>query len=211
MGNNDVIIRLARRTDFEEMHALYRHYIYNTAVTFETTDPGYMEFAGRIRRVMKKYPCIVAEEDESIIGFAYADAFKGRAAYDWSVETSIYLEQNQRRRGDLPLVTALAQPPVALVGVGQDLVWHHVTIFDRVPALCYFGITGGQIGFARNDPLPGTVGTAMAFIRPEPDKAFPLVSLLALPPNRFFAARSHVLRSNLPILRGMPLGCDVGR
>lgn len=99
MENSEIIIRLARRTDFEEMHEIYRHYISHTAVSFETRDPGYMEFSGRIRRVMEKYPCVVAEEDGCIIGYAYANSFKGRAAYDWSVETSIYLERNQRRRG----------------------------------------------------------------------------------------------------------------
>ena len=33
-----------------------------------------------------------------MLGYAYAGAFKERAAYDWSVETTIYLRQDQRGR-----------------------------------------------------------------------------------------------------------------
>ena len=33
------------------------------------------------------------------MGYAYASAFKGRAAYDWSVETSIYLDKEHTHRG----------------------------------------------------------------------------------------------------------------
>ena len=40
-----------------------------------------------------------AEKNGVPIGYAYASAFKGRAAYDWSVETSIYVSQNLRSSG----------------------------------------------------------------------------------------------------------------
>ncbi|MFQ8952889.1 MAG: N-acetyltransferase family protein [Oscillospiraceae bacterium] len=42
---------------------------------------------------MQKYPYLVAEKDGVIAGYAYAGAFVGRAAYDWSCETSIYLDK----------------------------------------------------------------------------------------------------------------------
>ena len=42
---------------------------------------------------------LVAEEDSSIQGYAYADAFHPRAAYRWSTEVSIYLADGGRGRG----------------------------------------------------------------------------------------------------------------
>ena len=41
----------------------------------------------------------MAEEDGKIVGYAYVSPFKERAAYDWSVETSIYVDMIQKRKG----------------------------------------------------------------------------------------------------------------
>ena len=41
----------------------------------------------------------MAEEDGNIVGYAYVSPFKERAAYDWSVETSIYVDMIQKRKG----------------------------------------------------------------------------------------------------------------
>ena len=48
---------------------------------------------------MKKYPYLVIEQDGKIEGYAYAHAFVGRAAYDWSSELTIYLDPNARKGG----------------------------------------------------------------------------------------------------------------
>ena len=48
---------------------------------------------------MEKYPYLVAELDGYVVGYAYAGRFVGRAAYDWSVETTIYLDRGMRGRG----------------------------------------------------------------------------------------------------------------
>ena len=49
--------------------------------------------------IMKKYPYLVIEQDGKIEGYAYAHAFVGRAAYDWSSELTIYLDHNARKGG----------------------------------------------------------------------------------------------------------------
>lgn len=33
------------------------------------------------------------------MGYAYTGAFKGRVAYDWAVETTVYLRENAKRMG----------------------------------------------------------------------------------------------------------------
>lgn len=48
---------------------------------------------------LKKYPYIVAIRDHQIVGYAYLSPFVGRKAYQWSAETSIYVDPNQRHAG----------------------------------------------------------------------------------------------------------------
>lgn len=83
--NDKLHIRTAQISDAEELLAIYRPYIENTAITFEYDVPSIEEFANRIKTTLKKYPYIVAELNGKIVGYAYAGVFKGRKAYDWSV------------------------------------------------------------------------------------------------------------------------------
>ena len=57
------------------------------------------EFSRRITHTLEKYPYLVAEKDHTILGYAYAGSFHERAAYDWAVETSIYVDQNLKHSG----------------------------------------------------------------------------------------------------------------
>lgn len=95
----NIIIRRATKEDAEEILKLYAPYVTDTAITFEYDVPSVQEFAARIDHTLKKYPYLVAVEDHRIIGYAYASPFKERAAYDWAVETTIYLKQDCRGRG----------------------------------------------------------------------------------------------------------------
>lgn len=86
--------------DAAELLAIYAPYVENTAITFEYEVPSVEEFAGRIAETVKKYPYIAAcDEGGKILGYAYAGVFHARKAYDWSVETSIYIARNARRSG----------------------------------------------------------------------------------------------------------------
>ncbi|MBO5291796.1 MAG: GNAT family N-acetyltransferase [Lachnospiraceae bacterium] len=96
---NEVTVRIAEMTDAEELLSIYAPYVENTAITFEYEVPSVPEFAERIRNVLKKYPYLVAESDGRIAGYAYVSAFKGRPAYDWAVETSIYVSQHRKGQG----------------------------------------------------------------------------------------------------------------
>ncbi len=95
----DQKIRVAKPEDAEMLLSIYAPYVTETAITFEYEIPSVEEFEGRICHTLEKYPYLVAEEDGEIIGYAYAGAFKGRPAYDWSVETSIYLRKDRKKKG----------------------------------------------------------------------------------------------------------------
>ena len=79
---------------------IYRPYVEETAITFEYEVPSLEEFTERIKSISAKYPYIKAVDDNgSILGYAYAAEFKDRRAYDWSVETTVYLRQDVRGQG----------------------------------------------------------------------------------------------------------------
>lgn len=92
-------IRMATEADAEEILMIYTPYVINTAITFEYDVPSVAEFSKRIRNTLQMYPYLVVLEGNSIIGYAYASAFKQRAAYNWAVETTVYLKQDCRGRG----------------------------------------------------------------------------------------------------------------
>ena len=94
-----VKIREAVTADAKAIQAIYAPYVEQTAVTFEYYVPSEEEFRSRIETVKQKYPWIVAEVDGKIVGYAYASAFKPRDAYQWAVETSIYVDANMKRCG----------------------------------------------------------------------------------------------------------------
>ncbi|MCI5827258.1 MAG: N-acetyltransferase family protein [Lachnospiraceae bacterium] len=85
--------------DAEELLAIYAPYVRDTAVSFEYVVPSVEDFADRILQISAKYPYIKAVEDGKIIGYAYANTFKGRKAYDWSVETTVYVRKDAKRNG----------------------------------------------------------------------------------------------------------------
>ena len=95
----EITIRAATPQDAQALLEIYAPYIKNTAITFEYEVPSLQEFTDRITQTLQKYPYIVAELDNTIIGYAYAGAFGKRAAYTWTAETSIYIAQNFRKMG----------------------------------------------------------------------------------------------------------------
>lgn len=99
MASNDTIIRLATPQDAGALLKIYEPYVLHTAITFEYDVPSLDEFTGRIRNIQCKFPYIVAESEQGILGYAYANSFHSRAAYDWCVETSIYVDQTRKKQG----------------------------------------------------------------------------------------------------------------
>lgn len=96
---DDVQIRVARLTDAPELVNIYAPYVKKTVISFEYEVPTVDEFRDRMANTLKKYPYIVAERQQQIVGYAYVGPFKGRQAYDWSVETSIYVATDERHHG----------------------------------------------------------------------------------------------------------------
>jgi phosphinothricin acetyltransferase len=99
MTEHDISIRIATEADVSELLAIYAPYVEETAITFEYEVPSEQAFANRMRSTLLKYPYLVAQCQGEIAAYAYAGPFKERAAYDWSVETSIYVKKDYRQLG----------------------------------------------------------------------------------------------------------------
>ena len=95
----DVRIRLARDADAPAIAAIYRPIVETTAISFETSAPDVAEMARRIAETLPSLPWLVCEVAGTIAGYAYASKHRARAAYRWSVDTSVYVDAAFRRRG----------------------------------------------------------------------------------------------------------------
>lgn len=96
---SEIQIRKATEKDAEALVKIYAPYVEKTAITFEYTVPSTEEFQKRIRSTLERYPYLVAEQDGVICGYAYVGTFHDRPAYDWAVETSIYVDGSRRHAG----------------------------------------------------------------------------------------------------------------
>ncbi len=84
-------IRRARIADAPAIAAIYRPFVEETRISFELTAPDAEEMAARMAKCGDRYPYLVAASQMSIVGYAYATAFRERPAYRFAVETSVYL------------------------------------------------------------------------------------------------------------------------
>lgn len=98
-GDSMITIREAKLEDAERLVEIYSHYVLNTAVSFEYVVPTVAEFQERMKKIMGKYPYLVAEKDGLIVGYTYSSSYSCREAYAWSVANSIYLDKDYRRQG----------------------------------------------------------------------------------------------------------------
>jgi L-amino acid N-acyltransferase YncA len=93
------MIRLATAADAEAVAAIYAPYIESTVITFEVTPLTGDEMRARMLRTLERCPWLVAEEQGRVVGYAYAGPHRERAAYQWSADVAIYLDQGVHRRG----------------------------------------------------------------------------------------------------------------
>lgn len=94
-----ITLRPATPEDAGALLEIYRPYVENTAITFEYTVPTLAEFTQRVQGTLEKFPYLVAQQGGELLGYAYAGPFHPRAAYQWAVEVTIYLRQDQRGNG----------------------------------------------------------------------------------------------------------------
>lgn len=93
------MIRNVIKEDLSAICGIYNYYIRHTIVTFEEQEIDVKEMERRVNQVTTKFPWIVYEENGSVIGYAYASSWKERSAYRFSVEGTVYLDNNHTGKG----------------------------------------------------------------------------------------------------------------
>jgi phosphinothricin acetyltransferase len=94
------LLRAATAEDAAAMAAIYNHYVAQTVITFEEEAVGAAEMATRLANVSAtSLPWLVAEENGTVLGYAYASRWHARSAYRYSVESTVYLDPRHTRRG----------------------------------------------------------------------------------------------------------------
>ena len=99
----NTIVWVIRHADPERDAAacaeLYAPFVEATVVSFEDEPPGASEMGARIASMTERYPWLVLEDDEGLVGFAYGSPHHTRAAYRWAVEVTVYVHPAKHRRG----------------------------------------------------------------------------------------------------------------
>lgn len=148
-------IRAVTVHDAPAIHAIYAPYVRDTVISFELSPPTVEEMVARINKTVSKYPWLVyetsatSEQPTTIAGYAYASAHRERAAYQWSVDVSVYVAPQYHRRNIgrglytalMPLLVAqgyvnayagIALPNAASVGVHEAVGFIPLGIYRQV-------------------------------------------------------------------------------
>lgn len=94
------MIRHVLAADAGAIATIYNYYIQETAVTFEETPVTASDILKRIAKIQHaQLPWLVAEENSTLMGYAYAMPWKERSAYRYSVETTVYVARTAVAKG----------------------------------------------------------------------------------------------------------------
>ncbi len=142
-------VRLANAGDAQGILSIYAPIVLETTISFELEPPSREQIDARIEKTLERFPWLVYEADGSVVGYAYASQHRERAAYQWSVDVSVYVAKERRGKGlgralytplfailaDLGYYTALAGivlPNPASVGLHEAMGFEHVGIYRNI-------------------------------------------------------------------------------
>lgn len=89
------MIRSVTISDAQDILDIYNYYVLNTAVTFDIEALSLQTFKEKINSIVPHYPFLVFEENNDILGYAYASQFRPKAAYNKTVESTVYVKHGQ--------------------------------------------------------------------------------------------------------------------
>ena len=115
-------IRPATADDIDAIQAIYAHHVLNGLGTFETEPPDLAEMQRRHAQITGDgFPYLVAVDGAHVLGYAYANHFRTRAAYRNTVEDSIYVADAASGRGVGKALLAALIERCAALGLRQML------------------------------------------------------------------------------------------
>jgi L-amino acid N-acyltransferase YncA len=175
-----VQLRFASLRDAAAIAAIYAPIVEQTAISFETVAPDAAEIGRRIANTPADKPYLVAEIDGRVAGYAYASGVRGRAAYRFGAEVTVYVAEDARRhgvgrrlygalfallrrQGYRRAFAGIALPNDGSVGLHRALgftaagVWHAAGLkFGAWHDVGFFELALGPLDVPEHDPLPVT-------------------------------------------------------
>lgn len=146
----DFAIRPARDGDAAALARIYNHYIAGTCITFETEPVAAAEMARRVVDTAGDgLPWLVACRAGEVTGYAYASKWKGRCAYRYTAEVTVYLDpamtgqgigrllyialvEDLRTRGMHAAIGGIALPNDPSIRLHERLGFRKVAHFEQV-------------------------------------------------------------------------------
>ncbi|BDI28633.1 N-acetyltransferase [Capsulimonas corticalis] len=142
-------IRLATTDDAEAVLRIYGPICAESAITFDVTPPPVDVLREEIAGLTREFPWLMYERDGVVAGYVYASRHRDRAAYQWAVTTSIYLDPQYHRQGiGRRLYAALfallelqgyytayagiTQPNEASIGLHESLGFKEIGVYANV-------------------------------------------------------------------------------
>ena len=93
------MIRQATMDDAAQLCDIYNHYVLETPITFEEQPVTIEDMVQRIQDTLQSLPWLVWDQGQRLLGFCYASKWKGRCAYRYSLESTVYLRPDAVGRG----------------------------------------------------------------------------------------------------------------
>jgi L-amino acid N-acyltransferase YncA len=93
-------IEEAKVADLDQIKEIYAHYVKSSTASLEEKAPNSDEILDLYSTVMgKNLPFLVARSAGKVIGYCYAQPYRKRSAYRFTVEESIYVHKDYLRNG----------------------------------------------------------------------------------------------------------------
>jgi L-amino acid N-acyltransferase YncA len=144
-----MLIRDVVDADIDAVTRIYNHYIKHTCITFEEVEINSTEMANRIKNIQENFPFLVCENNNDLVGYAYASKWKDRSAYRYTAEVTIYLHPDYsgkkfgqqlyaelisqlKIKGFRVLLACIAIPNPASVGLHEKFGFTQVAHFRDV-------------------------------------------------------------------------------
>lgn len=98
--DRSILVRDAAEDDMAAVLDIYSHHVLRGLASFEEAPPALSEMRLRRVRVLDQgLPYLVAQGTDGVVGYAYASAYRPRAAYRYTVEDSVYVADGLAGRG----------------------------------------------------------------------------------------------------------------
>jgi phosphinothricin acetyltransferase len=92
-------VRPATEADLPAVRDIYNFYVRTSTATFQLEPDSEADRLAWLRARSTMHPVVVAEVDGVVVGWGSLSAWKDRAAYDRTVEASVYVRADWQRRG----------------------------------------------------------------------------------------------------------------